>query len=243
MEVFQLTIRMNPAGQESILHPVVIKTGNNLFLVDTGYEGSLPLIDEALKDLGLRLEALTGVILTHEDIDHVGGLSELKSALPAIRVYASAIEAPFISGAAKSPRLIQAEELFDQLPESHKDWALAFQERLKAIRRVAVDHQLMADTPWMEGIEVIHTPGHTPGHISLYFPVLKTLVAGDAVVIENGQLNIANPQFTLDLPQAVASVGKLAPLEIDRLICYHGGEMLDEVSEKLQRLFNGSLQS
>lgn len=50
---------------------------------------------------------------------------------------------------------------------------------------------------------ICFTPGHTPGHISLYFLQSKTLVAGDAVVIENGVLDIANPQFALDLEAAV----------------------------------------
>nr|WP_246027886.1 MULTISPECIES: MBL fold metallo-hydrolase [Paenibacillus] len=77
--------------------------------------------------------------------------------------------------------------------------------------------------PWCDGIEIIHTPGHLPGHISLYLPSSKTLIAGDALVIEDGKHNIANPQHTLDLEEAITSVEKLLEYDIKQLICYHGG--------------------
>ncbi|MNW32277.1 putative metallo-hydrolase YflN [compost metagenome] len=86
-------------------------------------------------------------------------------------------------------------------------------------------------------MEIIHTPGHTPGHISIYLEASRTLIAGDAVVIEaNGELGIANPQYTLDLAEAVRSVQHLIDYEIDTLICYHGGIFSGEVRPALQRL-------
>ncbi|KKO50771.1 hypothetical protein XI25_30785, partial [Paenibacillus sp. DMB20] len=88
--------------------------------------------------------------------------------------------------------------------------------------------------PWCGGIDIIHTPGHTPGHMSLYLPADKTLIAGDAVVIENGQLNIANPQFTLDLDEAVHSVQRLLNYDIERIICYHGGLFQGDVKQALR---------
>ncbi len=62
-----------------------------------------------------------------------------------------------------------------------------------------------------------------PGHISLYLPSSKALIAADAVVIEDGKLNIANPDFALDLDEAVRSVERLMDYDIEQLICYHGG--------------------
>lgn len=75
-----------------------------------------------------------------------------------------------------------------------------------------------------------------PGHISVYLPQSKTLLAADAVVVEQGELKLANPHFTMDLEQAVASVQKLQQLEVDRIICYHGGVVETAVDEKLKRL-------
>jgi len=49
---------------------------------------------------------------------------------------------------------------------------------------------------------VISTPGHMPGHISLFLRETNSIVTGDAAVIENGESIISNPQFTLDLSTA-----------------------------------------
>lgn len=89
---------------------------------------------------------------------------------------------------------------------------------------------------WCGGMEIIHTPGHMPGHISLYLPASKTLLAGDAVVLEHGKLNIANPQFTLDMKEAVRSVERLLDFDIDQLICFHGGVFQGDVKGALKNL-------
>ena len=67
------------------------------------------------------------------------------------------------------------------------------------------------------------TPGHTPGHISLYLPTLHAVITGDAAVVEAGELAVANPQFALDLPRAEASLARLLELPCDTYYCYHGG--------------------
>jgi len=83
---------------------------------------------------------------------------------------------------------------------------------------------------------VVHTPGHMPGHISLYLPASRTMIAGDAVVIQEDKLEIANPQFTLDMAEAVRSIERLLSYEIDHLICYHGGVFQGQVKQALEQL-------
>jgi glyoxylase-like metal-dependent hydrolase (beta-lactamase superfamily II) len=75
-----------------------------------------------------------------------------------------------------------------------------------------------------------------PGHISLYITASKTLIAADAVVYEEGELEIANPAFTLDLQEAIESVKKLQQLEIDTIVCYHGGIVTEQIQQKLENL-------
>lgn len=239
MEAYVLEIGFDFNGKEQRIYPVLLRNERELILVDCGYAGFLPLLEEAANKHNRSLQNLTGVVITHEDIDHVGGLFELKEKYPAVKVYASEIEAPYISGKEKSVRLHQAETLYPSLPEEQKPGALAFQEFLKTVRPVPVNAVLSENkpVPFSDAVQVINTPGHTPGHISLYLSDSKTLIAGDAVVIENGELEIANPSFCLDLPAAVASIKKLQSLAIDTIICFHGGVLNGVVPEKLRSLF------
>ena len=151
-------------------------------------------------------------------------------------VYSPVIEAPYIIGKEKSVRLMQAESLFDSLPEDQKPGALYFQELLKNVQSVEVDAVFSEDETCMDGVKIIDTPGHMLGHVSLYVPESQTLIAADALVIEHGEFEIANPAFTLDLEAAVESVKKLKSLEIKRMICYHGGATEERIEAKLARL-------
>ncbi|MEJ8756891.1 MBL fold metallo-hydrolase [Pontibacter sp. H259] len=238
MQVFVLEIKYSYPEYTEVLFPVLLQHNHELVLVDCGYAGSLPLLQKAASLQGLSLNNLTGILLTHHDIDHTGGLQELKTAYPNAKVYAPALEAPYISGEAKSLRLQQAEALYDTLPEAQKAGARQFQESLQAVKPVPVDVRLAANevpASWGD-VQLIPTPGHMPGHISVYLPKNKTLIAADALVVENNEMELANPAFTLNLEQAITSVQKLQQLQPERIICYHGGIVEEAISEKLQKL-------
>ncbi|HKJ92492.1 MAG TPA: MBL fold metallo-hydrolase, partial [Longimicrobiales bacterium] len=92
------------------------------------------------------------------------------------------------------------------------------------------------ELPYCGGILVLHTPGHTPGHISLYLRRSKTLVSGDALVSENGVLQGPRPGATPDMATAVASLSKLTGLDIVTAITYHGGVVKENVKDRLAEL-------
>jgi glyoxylase-like metal-dependent hydrolase (beta-lactamase superfamily II) len=207
------------------LCPTLIADGGVLALVDCGYPGQLPLLEAAIRATGFSPEALTHVILTHHDDDHVGSLAALLRIYPQVQVLAGAKEAPYIDGRETSLRLKHAEALQPALPPELRDWGLQFQARLRSVEAAPV-HQLLCpgqELPWCGGCRVVATPGHTPGHLSLFFPRLRTVITGDAAVAEHGAPAVANPQFALDLPQAEASLQALLALPADTYLCYHGG--------------------
>ena len=88
------------------------------------------------------------------------------------------------------------------------------------------------------GIEVIHTPGHTPGHACFYLRRYKTLVAGDAMNVMDGKLVGPNPIFTLDMKQGIESLKKLLNYDIETVICYHGGIFIDRPKERILEIIN-----
>jgi len=87
---------------------------------------------------------------------------------------------------------------------------------------------------------VVLTPGHTPGHLSLYVKQPKVLIAGDALNVEEGKLIGPRPQFTADLAAARGSVEKLARYDIETVICYHGGIYSADANRRIAEIGQGA---
>ena len=220
-----LDIKFKFGQGEDVIHPVVLKDDVNMVLIDCGYTDFLPLVEQAMKGKNLACCELTHVLITHHDHDHMGALYEFKQKYPKVQVVASEKETPYISGEFKSLRLEQAEAMQSCLPEEQKSFGLCFCNILRSVRPVGVDLEVRDGDvlDWCGGCTIIGTPGHTPGHISIYVNKKKVLITGDAAALENGELVMANPQFTLDTKAAEESLRKIISYGAKEIICYHGG--------------------
>lgn len=87
------------------------------------------------------------------------------------------------------------------------------------------------------GLQMIGTPGHTPGHMCVYDPLGSALITGDALNNINGQLNGPNPSFTRNMEQAIASARKLAALTYERAYFGHGTPIESGASQAVAKLF------
>jgi len=233
-----LEVKFDFAGATNTIYPVILSDEEEMVLIDCGYPNFLPLIKAASESNGLDISKLTKIIITHHDFDHMGALAEFKRAYPQLKVLSSVEDEKYVSGKEKSLRLQQAEGIYESLPGDQKEGAMGFQKLLESIENTDVDICLK-DKDFFSccgGVEVIATPGHMPGHISIYVKDSKTLIAGDALVIENDELVIANPQYTLDIEEAKKSIKKLLNYNIDRVICYHGGIYTKNVKEALEKI-------
>ncbi len=225
MKITILDICFEYNGIMQTVNPVIIQDEVNMILIDTGYPNQIKLFERSAKQSGVDLDRLTHIIITHHDFDHVGSLAEFKRRCPDVKILASEIEKRHIEGDRKSLRLTQAEDIYLSLPDDEKENALTFHKILENIEKVKVDeiidnHQIL---PIGKGIEVIFTPGHTEGHISLYIKEDKTLISGDALVLDKQQLEIPYPQFAYNYTTAKESVMNLFNYNIEQIICYHGG--------------------
>jgi glyoxylase-like metal-dependent hydrolase (beta-lactamase superfamily II) len=196
-------------------------------LVDTGLPGQEDAIAGALAEAGVLVQDVRRIVLTHQDIDHVGSLHGLVEASGA-RVLAGEVEAPFIDGTelarfatpevvATRPELRQVMERFQWTPV---DEALPDGARLDVAG----------------GLRAIFTPGHTRGHMCVYAERTGTLIAGDALTAADGRLLGPSAAGTRDMPAARASVGRLAELDVRAIVCYHGGVVVDDAGAQLRRL-------
>lgn len=225
-------------GADSIFLPF-IKTDTELILVDAGYPDMMAEIELKLSEKGCNVADVTQIWITHHDHDHVGSLAELKEKNQGITVKANKPEIAFIQGECISLRLEQAIGQQTLLPENEQENGRRFQAYLKSIAPCCVDEVLIpGEFILNDQIKVLNTWGHTQGHISFYDPVSRTLLAGDLMVLDEGELKLPFPQYSYDLQKAKASIMETAELPIRCIICYHGGMIIgneNELKAKMQK--------
>lgn len=239
VEMLELT--MNLTGNPSMIHPSLIWDNETVILVDAGMPGQLQSIREAMDKAGVPFNRLNKVILTHQDIDHIGSVPQiLQESDHRIEVLAHEADKPYIEG--EKPLIKMNKErlakMLESLPEERRKQAEAlFANPPKAsVDTTLEDAQQLS---YCGGITVIYTPGHTPGHISLYLNQSKILITGDAMVAANGQLLGPSPQATPDMETAMKSLKKFTQYDIAAVICYHGGVCKDNVNQQLLELAKG----
>lgn len=238
IEILEINAQ-SPEGLPAIFSPTLVRfKDHSNYLIDCGFTYNYPEFKNELDKYGVSIADLTGVIISHDDIDHLEGLYCFKQENPAIKVISSDIEADSVAGVVPAERLMQVEASLNFSPLEMKPMMEGFVKELNAIKRFPVDSTLKDNEVLNDTLVVIATPGHTKGHISFYDTESKTLIAADAIVLEDGEFNIANPQFTLDMDAALASVARIKALQPKRIICYHGGVVENDIQEKLQRLLD-----
>lgn len=169
-KILCLTISMKLEAGESTIYPTLLWDKEDIILVGCGFIVSQRILENELQQHGLSTAQLTGLILTHHDQDHMGAAAALKKLNPKMKIYSSSLEAPFISAEEKALRLTQAEEMQKTLPPEQQDFGKAFCNMSHQVELVVVDY-LLEDNDyldWCGGCRIIATPGHTPGHISLF---------------------------------------------------------------------------
>ena len=196
-------------------------------LVDAGLPGfAHQIVDAAAHHFGTDSKP-SAIILTHGHFDHVGALRALAERWD-VPIYAHPLEFPYLAGRSKYPpadpsvgggMLARTSSLYPRGP-------IDVGERLRAL---PTDGALPALPEW----RWMPTPGHSPGHVSLWRERDRTLVAGDAVITTKQESALAviaqRPEvhgppayFTPDWPSAGQSARMLAALEPEVLASGHG---------------------
>ena len=206
---------------------VFLAMEDQITLIDAGFKGSGRRIVRYLDQQGRSPSEVTRIVATHYHVDHIGGVAELKAATGAA-VAAHASEIPFL----------QTE---DPLPSPFHDSRLAVLTapfvRLSEPPSFVVDAALTDRDQLGDfgNIEVVHTPGHTPGSISLYFREQGALIVGDALEYRGGKLGLPSRLFTADMEQAKQSIRRLASLDFEVLCFSHFPPLTNDAQPALRR--------
>ncbi|MDR1134292.1 MAG: MBL fold metallo-hydrolase, partial [Synergistaceae bacterium] len=193
------------------IYPTLLCDGEHRILVDCGYPGSLPLLERASADAGIPFSEITDVVITHHDYDHCGALADVEEKYPRVRTMASGPDALVIEGKEKSVRLSQVQSVSGGLSEPERIRGDEIRAEFESMKPARVDAVIEGGDvmPWCGGTEIIATPGHLPGHISLFVRREKTVVTGDALVARGGRLYAASSRYSFDAETARLSAKKL----------------------------------
>lgn len=194
--------------------------GDALTLIDTGSAGSAPRIGAALEALGRRWPDVRQVLLTHCHPDHAGSLAEVKrlSGAPAAM---HPLDAALVrAGRAARETIVISPGLHNQL------LFRLFIAGAPPVVDAAEIEQTVDDgalLPAAGGLRVIHTPGHSAGHVAYLWEKHGVLIAGDAAS------HVAGLQLSInyeDIELGRRSLNKLARLEFDAAGFGHGGPIV-----------------
>ncbi len=205
------TLELGEDHKEKI-YPAAIEDDDGVILVDAGLPGNLDKIRENLEEHGFSLSDVEKLVLTHQDFDHCGCTAELIEETNAT-VFAHENDAPAIDGR-EDP--IKGDERY---PAVDVDVELTGGETIHADGRE---------------VKVIHTPGHTPGHISLL--VEDLLISADILNVEEDGFSGPRDRFTPDMEEAVEGLNKLSFKDFGKVHCFHGGTV-DKNSSDVKKIF------
>ena len=210
-------------GQEQggHVHAFLLDDGNGLTLIDTMYDDDAHNVLSELTSIGKTPADLKHIILTHAHKSHVGGLAALKKAGSAT-VYSHEWEVDIIAGRREATRV----SAIPRKPLAVYKLQLGLALGLGKHNPCEVDRRLKAgDT--VGPLQVVETPGHTPGSLSFWWPERRALFAGD-VIATWPDFAAGWPGLTLDNDRNLRSVHQLTDFSNAEILCVGHGEPITQ---------------
>ena len=210
-------MKLIPINLNTVRSFLIVGRGEGLVLVDAGNPGDGEKILREVRQAGYRPADISLVVLTHGHRDHVGGVVELSRDLRA-KILIHSKDAHALTRREESPTV----------PADWKGRALeGVIPSRKAVPEKVEPDEFMEERVNLHGFgvdgEIIHTPGHTEGSLSVILDdgnaVVGDLIMGSLLLFGRASL----PFFAVDLDEIKASIEKVLAAEPSKIWPSHGG--------------------
>jgi glyoxylase-like metal-dependent hydrolase (beta-lactamase superfamily II) len=210
------------------VHAFLAEADGELALVDTLWDTDGRVVLEAIDRLGRRPSELRRIAITHGHRSHLGGAAALKRATGAT-ILAHTAEEDILAGKRRARRA-----RLTPLPPRLIPFRVGLALGIPKHPPFAVDEPL-ADGDAFGPFEVVHAPGHSPGHLAFWWPERRVLIAGDAIATWP-QVDAGWPGFQLDSAEHERSLRRMAALEPLVVGVGHGEPLADDAPDRVHAL-------
>ncbi len=215
-----------------IVNVFIICIPAGLILIDTGPAGSKPLIFDAIKKIGYLPDDIKHIIVTHSHHDHSGSLADIVREVNAT-VYMHPHDAMLVrKGIAYRFQLNAINWVFGIISIGSRIKLPYI--NIKPVKQITE----VNDGDWIPDIgvlRVIHSPGHWPGQIALYYPGSSGVIIAADVAENHSQLKLS-PGYK-DKDECLATIKKISGFDFNIAVFSHGEPILNHASEIFTTVF------
>lgn len=191
----------------------LIEGVSDLTLVDSGHSRAARALLGELKDNGFQVRDIGRVVLTHTHADHVGGLAALLDRHP-VKIFAHPKEIPILQGKQLAKPLKGIRGFISEFVQEHWfPWP-----PVEAVFPLEPGSPVRGLSQW----QVLLTPGHTAGSVSLFNPAKQVLICGDSISNLRGRLQLPAACYNASNSALRRTIEELAKLDTDILCPGHG---------------------
>jgi glyoxylase-like metal-dependent hydrolase (beta-lactamase superfamily II) len=206
-----------------VVNSYLVVDGDDVTVIDAGLPGYWRLLEAELASIGKSLDNVRALVLTHGDSDHIGFAARLhREKGIAAYIHEADIDRAMLK--VKKPNTgwgpVKVKPLAGFLWYSARYGGLRIRpaDGLQAVTAGEV-----LDVPGAP--RIIHTPGHTPGSVSVHVASVDALFLGDTMTTRNVLTGVTGPKpapFTLEPGQAIESLAQIEDVDATWVLPGHG---------------------